>query len=81
MSRSRRLPIYKDHSFGNRKYRRIVRRSIKNKLRACIATIPDYDIILLPSPKNIVNDWDRCDYKYDMRFDEDDEDKKRAMRK
>jgi hypothetical protein len=68
MSRSRRQPIIKDRPRNEKKsslYWRIVRRVINNKVRQIIKT--DEDEVDLPEPKEIVNDYDYCDYVIDYR--------------
>ena len=68
MSRSRRKPIVKDRPRNDKKsslYWRIVRRVINGKVRQLSKT--DEDETSLPEPKEIVNDYDYCDYKIDYR--------------
>jgi hypothetical protein len=68
MSRSRRQPIIKDRPRNEKKsslYWRIVRRVINSKVRQIIKT--DEDEVDLPEPKEIVNDYDYCDYVIDYR--------------
>jgi len=68
MSRSRRKPIVKDRPRNEKKsslYWRIVRRVINGKVRQMSKT--DEDETTLPEPKEIVNDYDYCDYKIDYR--------------
>jgi hypothetical protein len=68
MSRSRRKPIVKDRPRNDKKsslYWRIVRRVINGKVRQLSKT--DVDETSLPEPKEIVNDYDYCDYKIDYR--------------
>jgi hypothetical protein len=68
MSRSRRKPIVKDRPRNEKKsslYWRIVRRVINGKVRQIIKT--DEDETDLPQPREIVNDYDYCDYVIDYR--------------
>jgi hypothetical protein len=68
MSRSRRKPIVKDRPRNDKKsslYWRIVRRVINGKVRQLSKM--DEDETSLPEPKEIVNDYDYCDYKIDYR--------------
>lgn len=68
MSRSRRKPIVKDRPRNEKKsslYWRIVRRVINGKVRQISKT--DEDETNLPEPREIVNDYDYCDYIIDYR--------------
>ena len=68
MSRSRKLPIYKDSSRSTKKsseYWRTIRRVIKSRVRYYNETI---DEETLPVPEEIINDYDYCDYIWDSRF-------------
>jgi hypothetical protein len=68
MSRSRRKPIIKDRPRNAKKsslYWRVVRRVINDKVRQIFSN-PKGEIDL-PEPKEIVNDYDYCDYKIDYR--------------
>lgn len=60
MSRSRKKPIYKDVGSEKkiywRKIRRVVNSAIKNGKE------------ILPIPKEIINDYNYSDYKFDLRF-------------
>lgn len=65
MSRSRKLPIYKDK--GEKKYYwRYIRSSIKNSLRSQLYS--DLDYLELPNPKTIINDYDYSDYTIDFKY-------------
>ena len=67
MSKSRKLPIYKDGlAKEHRLMRRRIRRSIKLKVKNILSLI-DKDIYDIPNSKSIVNDWDWSDYKIDFR--------------
>lgn len=68
MSRSRRKPIIKDRPRNAKKsslYWRVVRRVINDKVRQLFSN-PDKEPDL-PEPKEIVNDYDYCDFKIDYR--------------
>jgi hypothetical protein len=68
MSRSRRQPIIKDRPRNEKKstiYWRTVRRVINDKVRL-LKYEPDSDE-KIPEPKEIVNDYDYCDYVIDYR--------------
>lgn len=62
MSRSFKLPIYKDRGRYKKKYWKWVRSSINNVLRSQLCN--DLDNLELPNPKTIVNDWDYSDYSF-----------------
>lgn len=67
MSRSRRVPIYKDGGIASHKlYRRKLRHRINQAVRdiKCLIDIETYE---LPAPRTIVCDWDWCDYVLDYR--------------
>lgn len=79
MSRSRKVPIHKDSSRSTKKsteYWRTVRRVIKGKVRFYCESI---DNEILPDPKEIINDYDYCDWTDDLRFvtEDDTEDRKK----
>lgn len=68
MSKSYKLPIYKDgtadaHRFFRRKIKRIIRQKVRD-----IKNLLDVDSYELPSSKSLVNDYDWSDYKLDYRF-------------
>jgi hypothetical protein len=78
MSRSRKKPIVKDNSFGNKLYRRIIRRVQKEHVRDLkyyywntYSQYPEFYGLVseqeskIPHAKTIVNDYDRCDYVID----------------
>lgn len=68
MSKSRRLPIYKDHGIARRSiFKRRIKRRIRQRVKDIINLI-DKETYELPSPKILVNDWDWCDYILDYRF-------------
>lgn len=64
MSRSVKKPIIKDKSRNSKAstYYRRVRRVIKQKLKES-----DIEEVELPNSKEIVNDYDYMDYKWDLR--------------
>lgn len=66
MSRSKRKPIVKDGPRNQKKstsYWRTVRRVINDSVRQ----LKYDDETVLPKPKEIVNDYDYCDYIIDYR--------------
>lgn len=68
MSKSYKLPIYKDGTAdAHRFFRRKIKRAIRQKVRD-IKNLLDVDSYELPSSKSIVNDYDWSDYKLDYRF-------------
>lgn len=68
MSKSRRLPIYKDHGIARRSiFKRKIKRRIRQRVKDIINLI-DKETYELPNPKILVNDWDWCDYILDYRF-------------
>lgn len=68
MSKSKKLPIYKDSGAAHHsKLRRIVKRRIRQKVRDIINLI-DKDSYEIPNPKSIICDWDWCDYTFDFRY-------------
>lgn len=74
MSRSKRKSIIKDRPRNDKKsslYWRVVRRVTKNKVRV-ISKEEDGEAII-KDPKEIVNDYDYSDYRFDLRGDEHDE--------
>lgn len=72
MSRSKRKPIFKEKSSARDTYWKTVRRVQKQFFKQ------DKDV---PSQKTIVNDYDYCDYRYDMRDSRNEELKKKYSRK
>lgn len=72
MSRSRKKPIVKDGPRNQKKgakYHRAVRRVTNEKIRYLNEELDDN---VIPDPKEIVNDYDYSDYKFDFRFDDDE---------
>lgn len=68
MSKSYKLPIYKDGSAdAHRFFRRKIKRAIRQKVRD-IKNLQDPDTYEIPAPKTLVNDYDWSDYKFDYRF-------------
>lgn len=66
MSRSTKLGIIKDRGLKKyywRKVRRIINQTVKRFLKE------DPDLIMLPHPKSIMNDYDYSDYTIDYEFD------------
>jgi hypothetical protein len=64
MSRSRKLPIYKDKGW-KKYYWKNTRSSIKNSLRSQLYN--DLDYLELPNPKTIINDYTYSDYTMDFK--------------
>ena len=67
MSRSRKKPIIKDKGCGGKIYRKIIRRSINNDLKNQLQ-LNDLDELELKDPKNIINDYTRCDWILDYEY-------------
>lgn len=68
MSKSRRLPIDKDHGAARYpEYKRKIRRRIRQEVRDILNLI-DKESYELPNPRALVNEWDWCDYVFDYRF-------------
>lgn len=68
MSRSKREPIIKDAPRNHRKsteYWRRVRRVINQAVRKLF--YKDEEEVVIPNPKEVVNDYDYSDYRFDMR--------------
>jgi hypothetical protein len=76
MSKSRKKPIVKDKTDGA-KYHRTIRRVTNEKVRYLKDDLDDEG---LRNPKEIVNDYNFSDWKFDLRF-RDDEISKKASRK
>jgi len=76
MSKSRKKPIVKDKTDGA-KYHRTIRRVTNEKVRYLEDELDDEG---LRNPKEIVNDYNFSDWKFDLRF-RDDEISKKASRK
>lgn len=67
MTRSVKLPIYKDGTAKeHRLFRRRIKRLIRQKVRD-IKNLKDPELYEIPNPKSLVNDYDWCDYIFDMR--------------
>jgi hypothetical protein len=80
VSRSRRKPIIQDRPRNSKKsasYWRPVRRVMNQTVRGLNEESEDE---IIPNPQEIVNDYDYSDYKFDMRWD-DDETVKKISRK
>lgn len=68
MSKSKKLPIYKDRGIAQHStFRRKIKRRIRQKVKELL-TLLDIESYELPSPKVLVNDYDWCDYVFDFRF-------------
>lgn len=80
MSRSKRIPVVKDGPRNYKKssyYWRKIRRVIKGRVRYLQETIEDE---VLPVPKEITNDYEYCDYRFDLRFDSDEMSEKESRK-
>jgi hypothetical protein len=80
MSRSRRKPVVNDAPRNHKKssmYWRTVRRVTNEKVRYLNEAMEDEP---LPDPKEIVDDWNYSDFRFDLRF-KDDEFSKKESRK
>jgi len=76
MSKSRKKPVLKDKTDGA-KYHRTIRRVTNQKVRYLEEAIDDEG---LRDPKEIINDYNYRDWKFDLRF-KDDEISKKESRK
>lgn len=72
MSKSYRQPIYKDRGKEHFIYWKKIRREWKQKLHSRKP---------LRNPKEIINDYDYCDYIFDWRFDKESKWKQKRKRK
>lgn len=69
MSKSKKLPIYKDRGIAQHStFRRKIKRRIRQKVKELL-TLLGIESYELPSPKVLVNDYDWCDYICDYIFD------------
>lgn len=66
MSKSRKLPIFKDKGLKGI-YHRIIKRRIKNYLKSNFLRLQDEDFDC--NPKTIVSDYDYSDYTIDLRYE------------
>lgn len=81
MSRSRRKPIIKDGPRNYKKsssYWRQIRRVIRDKVKYLSEDLEDKQ---LPNPKEIINDYNYSDYRFDTRFMGDKELSEKYSRK
>ena len=67
MSRSYKKAIIKDNGCGGKTYRKTIRRSINNNLKEQLQ-LNDLDELELKDPKNIINDYTRCDWIWDYEY-------------
>lgn len=70
MSRSRKLPIYKDGSTRKNSWHKCLRRKVKRRIRQAVKDIirlRDYEEYEIPASKALINDYDWCDYILDYR--------------
>ena len=80
MSRSKREAIYKDHHPKMKSnYHRVVRRVTNQTVRECLYD-PNKDEEI-PQPQEVVNDYDYCDWVFNIRDWGDESEIKRAARK
>ena len=80
MSRSKRQPIINDGPRNKKKgtdYWRTVRRVTNEKVRLMNEVLNDEP---LPDPKEIVDDYDYSDYRWDLRFRNDELSKKESRK-
>ena len=79
MSKSRKKAIYKDK--GIRPYWRFVRGRINQDIRN-ILSLNDKDDYNITNPKEIIDDWEYCDYRFDCEYKcKDSEWKEKLTRK
>lgn len=72
MSRSKKKPVIKDCPRNYKKssnYWRTIRRVTKDKIRYLQE---DLENEVIQDPKEIINDYDYSDYRFDMRFRDDE---------
>lgn len=68
MSKSKKLPIYKDKGIAHHEdFRRKIKRATRQKVKE-VMYLTDIESYELPAPKVLVNDYDWCDYIFDYRF-------------
>lgn len=67
MSRSHKKAIIKDNGYGGKTYRKCIRRSTNNNLKNQLQ-LNDLDEFELKDPKNIINDYTRCDWIWDYEY-------------
>ena len=82
MSRSKKEPIVKERPRNHRKsteYWRRVRRVINQAVRKLF--FKDEDEVVIPNPKQIVNDYDYSDYTMDMRDIDKPADREKYVKK
>lgn len=60
MGKSRKKPIYKDVGIEKKKYWRKIRRVVRLAIKG--------EKEILPLPKEIINDYNYSDYRFDLRF-------------
>jgi hypothetical protein len=82
MSRSKKEPIIKERPRNHRKsteYWRRVRRVINQTVRKLF--YKDEDEVVIPNPKEVVNDYDYSDYTFDMRDISKPSDREKLVKK
>lgn len=82
MSRSKKEPIIKEAPRNHKKsteYWRKVRRVINQSVRKLF--FKDEDEVVIPNPKEIVNDYDYSDYTLDVRVIKKPADREKLVKK
>jgi hypothetical protein len=64
MSRSRKKAIIKEKSFLKKLYWRTARAAANTAIRSC----KDLEILEIPNPKTIINDYTYCDFIIDYEY-------------
>lgn len=70
MSRSKRKPIYKDKGWEYNTYNKRIRRVQKQKTKDIINLI-DFETYNIPLNREIVNDYNICDFIMDLRHNKE----------
>jgi len=76
MSKSKRQPVINDGPRNEKKglkYNRAVRRVTKKKVKFHNELLDDE---VIPDPKEIFDDWNYSDYRFDLRFGDEETAKK-----
>lgn len=74
MSRSKRKPIYKDKGWEHDNYNKAIRRVQKQKIKDII-NLRDVETYNIPLGREIVNDYNVCDFVIDLRYENNKKDK------
>lgn len=72
MSRSKRKPIYKDR--GDNNYNKAIRR-VQKQIIKDIINLRDIESYNIPLEREIVNDYNICDFVIDLRYENNKKDK------